>query len=253
MPAFEASPLVVTVAILAYLFGGVAKGVSGLGLQAICVPVLALVAPLETAIGLGILPAFATSLWQGLAGGALRKVLLRTWTFLLPCCLTIFLGASVLANVDRSLVAGTLGGLLCVYAAYAITRPSLLPSLGRHETWMSPVAGAVTGVAGGATGVFVMPGAPYYQLLQLNRDELVQALSFSAIVIMPFLALALGHNDLFSQGVQLSSIAVLVPTLIGLWLGTIVRRWIPEAEFRRLFFWLLLALGSVITVRNLLL
>lgn len=247
MFGFESA--VVAVAILAYFLGGVGKGLSGLGLQAVCVPILALVAPLEVAIGLGLLPAFATSLWQGLAGGALRRIVRRTWSFILACCLAIFPGASLLASVDRALLAGTLGLLLCLYAAYALYRPAFR-SLGRHEPWLSPVLGALTGIAGGATGVFVMPAAPYFQLLELKRDELVQAVCFGTLVVMPVLALALERHSLLAGSVQLASVALLVPTMAGLWLGTTVRRWISEAAFRRLFLWVLLLLGIVITLRN---
>ncbi len=249
MDSLHLTPSIIAVALSTYLCAGVFKGLSGLGVQAIGVPVLALVAPLETAIGLGLLPAFATSLWQGLWGGALRVVLGRTWPFLLPCCITVFFGAALLASVDRRVLSFTLGVLLCLYASYAITRPTL-PSFGRHELWLSPVLGAITGIVGGAAGVLVMPGAPYFQLLRLSRDELVQALSLSAVIVMPAIALALSHNSLLPQPVQLASVALLAPTLIGLWLGTKIRRWISEAAFRRVFFWLLLGLGAVIAARN---
>jgi uncharacterized membrane protein YfcA len=250
MPLPEVTPLVVAVAIVAYMIGGIAKGVAGLGLAAITVPVMALVVSLEVAIGVAILPAIVTSVWQGLAGGALRKVVRRTWTFFLPCCLSIFLGAQLLARVDRSLLTTILGVLLGGYAAYALTRPRL-PELGRHETWLSPVVGAISGVVGGATGSFVMPAAPYVQLLKLSRDELVQAIGVMALLWMPTLALALGRNELFDDALGLTSLALLVPTMAGLALGTLLRRWISEATFKMVFFWTLLALGTTIVGRNL--
>ena len=247
MPLPEVTPLIVSIAVLAYTMAGIAKGLAGLGLQAIAVPLLALVVSLEIAIGLSILPAFVTSIWQGLGGGALRTVVQRTWTFIVPCCLAIFVGAHLLARIDQSILTGVLGVLLCGYAAYALTRPRL-PRLERHETWLSPIVGTITGVAGGATGSFVMPGAPYLQLLNLSRDELVQAVSLMALVFTPTLALALGRNDLFGGALQLTSLALLIPTMFGLALGTMLRRWIPEARFKTVFFWALLVLG---VIRNL--
>ena len=96
-----------------------------------------------------------------------------------------------------------------------------------------------------------MPGAPYLQLLNLSRDELVQAISFMALVFTPTLALALGRNDLFGDALQLTSLALLVPTMFGLALGTMLRRWIPEARFKTVFFWALLLLGVIIVTRTL--
>ena len=249
MDSLHLTPAIIAVALSTYLCAGVFKGLSGLGVQAVGVPVLALVAPLETAIGLGLLPAFTSSIWQGLWGGHLETVVRRTWTFLLPCCVTVFFGAALLASIDGSRLSFALGVLLCLYAIYAITRPTL-PSPGRHELWLSPVLGAITGVVGGAAGVLVMPGAPYFQLLRLSRDELVQALSLSAVVVMPAIALALSQNSLLPAPVQIASLALLAPTFLGLWLGTKIRRWISEAAFRRVFFWLLLGLGVAIAARN---
>jgi uncharacterized membrane protein YfcA len=250
MPFPDAAPLIVVVAILTYVVGGVAKGLAGLGLQSITVPLMALVAPLEVAIGISILPAFVTSFWQAVAGGALRKVVRRTWTFMLPCCVTIFLGAEVLAQVDRALLTGALGVLLLTYAIYALTRPHL-PELGRHEVWLSPTVGAITGVAAGATGTFVMPGVPYVQLLKLSRDEMVQAIGVMAVGFQPALALALGRKGLLDEALGLASLALLVPTVAGMALGTALRHWISEARFRTVFSWILLALGAAIAIRNL--
>jgi hypothetical protein len=197
------------------------------------------------------LPAFVTSLWQGLLGGALRTVWRRTWAFLLPCCLAIFAGAALLARVDSGRLGLLLGTLLCLYAVYALARPTL-PAPGRHERWLSPVVGALTGIIGGATGVLVMPGGPYLQLLRLGRDELVQAVSLMAVAVMPFLALALGRHSLLPEEVQLASAALLLPTLLGLAAGAAARRRVSEARFRQLFLWVLLLLGVVIVGRHLL-
>jgi uncharacterized membrane protein YfcA len=62
---------------------------------------------------------------------------------------------------------------------------------------MSPLVGAATGILTGLTGSFVMPAVLYLQALQLNRNELVQAMgiSFSVPTLVLGLALA-GHSML---------------------------------------------------------
>ena len=50
-------------------------------------------------------------------------------------------------------------------------------SVPRHaEIWLGLLMGAATGAITVATGIFVMPGTPYVQSLQFDRDKMVQAL-----------------------------------------------------------------------------
>ena len=76
------------------------------------------------------------------------------------------------------MIAPSLGIALLVYASYALIAPALTVSP-RFEPWLSPLIGLVTGVVTGITGVFVMPAVPYLQALNLDKDELVQALGLS--------------------------------------------------------------------------
>ena len=47
------------------------------------------------------------------------------------------------------------------------------------ETWLGLIMGTATGAITVATGIFVIPGTPYIQSLQFERDKLVQALGLS--------------------------------------------------------------------------
>jgi len=246
---FDLAPVVILAGVIGCSLAGVVKGLSGLGIQAVCVPIIALAAPLETAVPLSIASALGTSLWQGLFGGFLRKILLRTWSFLLACAAMIFVGVAVLASVNQATVGVVLGFVLVCYTLYTLRRPNL-PSIAAQETWLSPTLGAATGLIGGATGVFVMPAGPYFQLLRLSRDEIVQAGSFASIVVQPTLALALGGNSLLSGSLAAVSLALLGPTFLGLWLGTRLRRSLSETQFRKWFLWVLFFLGAALVIRN---
>ncbi len=239
----------IALAVCVSVVGGLAKGLTGLGVQALSIPALALVVPLEIAIGLGIAPAFSSSLYQAFFIGKFKVIWRRTLMIVLPCCATLFLGTAILANVDRVLLAGVLGIILCIYALYALSRPAL-PPIGGKEPWLSPIIGAITGIAGGATGMFIMPAAPYFQLLGFRRDELVQAVSLAAVIVMPILAFALNRNNLITQPVGLISLALVVPTFVGLYFGARLRERLSEVLFRKLFVFMLLLLGIAITARN---
>jgi hypothetical protein len=142
---------------------------------------LSTVMPPAVAAAILVVPSFVTNAWQLLAGPAVTRLLRRLWPMMLGIVLGTVGGAALLVRVDPRWSGLALGLALVLYAAYALVSPALsVPS--RVQPWLSPIVGLLTGAITGATGVFVMPAVPYLQALQLDRDELVQALGLSFTV-----------------------------------------------------------------------
>jgi uncharacterized membrane protein YfcA len=230
-----------------FLGAGVVKGVTGMGLPTVAMGVLgATMSPL-TAAAILIIPSFVTNVWQMLAGRGTLRLMRRLWAMMLCIVIGTLLGTRLLVIVDPVWSGRSLGLALIAYAAYALFLPTLsVPE--RLESWLSPVIGIVTGLLTGATGVFTLPAVPYVQSLGLQKDELVQALGLSFTVSTVALA-----GGLFAQGafrldqLGLSLLAVL-PALVGMWLGSIVRQKISPKAFRRCFLLFLVVLGLELTL-----
>lgn len=236
-------PDLIAVVAASFLLAGLVKGLVGLGLPTIALALLALQLDLKEAIPLVLVPSLATNLWQTFSGGALKGLAKRLWPLLLPACLTIWFGAGLLAALDAKLLSGLFGGLLCAYALVSVTGLQA-PSPGRREPWLSPLVGIVNGVITGLTGSFVFPSVLYLQALALPRDHLVQAMGMVFLVSTLAMAAALaGHALLPAEAGLLSGVA-LIPALAGMALGQRVRRRLPEARFRKIFFLALAALGA---------
>src|SRR5215472_15316406 len=110
------------------------------------------------------------------------------------------------------------------------------PQLLANEGWLSPVVGAATGVITGATGVFVIPTVPYLQALELDKDDLVQALGLSFTVSTIALALGLASYGAFRATAVGVSLLCTGPTLLGMFAGQAVRARMDPRTFRLLFF-----------------
>lgn len=241
--------LLAVIGVIFTLAGGV-KGVSGLGLPTVSMALLGLVMPPAAAATLMVWPSLATNLAQ-CAGPRWRALCRRLWP--MWAGLLFFTAFSPLPSLAG---AGhgprlALGVVLVVYGAWGLVRPSLPRPGRRHEAWVGALAGSVSGLLTAATGVFVLPMVPYLQSLQMDKDELIQALGLSFTVATVALAIALwtATSDLATPDAVACGVA-LIAAFSGLWVGTRLRRRMPAAAFQRALYAMFVLLGIAMLFRS---
>jgi uncharacterized membrane protein YfcA len=235
----------------AFLLAGLVKGVIGLGLPTVAIGLLGLwMSPLQAAAIL-VLPSLVTNVWQAVAGGDLPALVRRLWPMLVGICLGTFIGATMLPRDTGGQSTVWLGIALALYAGLGLIKVQFsVPP--RAETWAGLLMGALTGAITVATGIFVLPGTPYVQALQFERDRMVQALGLSFTVSTIALACALVYAGEMRASLAGSSTMALGAALVGMWLGQFVRARVAPATFRLCFFLGLLLLGAHLALRGLL-
>lgn len=232
----------------AFLAGGLAKGVIGLGFPVVVLAVLATTIGLKEAMGLLIVPGIVTNVWQALAGGSFSVIVKRLWPLLIASVAGIWIGVTILSAADTGILVGILGILLFVYSAtsLALRQP---PPPGRHERWMSPLMGGLGGFAFGLTGSYMVPGVLYIQALGLKRDDFVQALGIIFCLIMICLGVFMSSRQLVPLETAAMSAAALVPTAIGMVIGQRSRRFMSDSLFRTSLFAALCLTGLYMIAR----
>ena len=238
-----------TVAIVTatFLLAGTVKGIIGLGLPTVSLALLTVVFDLPTAMSLLLVPSFVTNLWQSIAGGHAKAILLRLWPFLVMATLTVWIGAAALVRVNVVALTGLLGGLLVVYAGVNLAGLRIeVPK--RHEIWVGPFMGSLNGVFTGMTGSFVVPGVMFLQAIGLSRDTLVQAMGILFTASTLALAVALNKANMRTAQHGLLSTLAVVPAILGMLVGQRTRATMSEGNFRKVFFIAILALGMYIVV-----
>ena len=244
------SPLLPLLLVLTFLAAGLVKGVTGMGLPTTAMGLLGMVMPPAAAAAMLVMPSFVTNVWQWLAGPATARLLRRLWPMMLGIAAGTVGGSALLVGTDPQWSGLVLGIALAAYAGHALVSPAFsVPS--RIEHWLSPVIGLVTGMVAGGTGVFVLPAVPYLQALQLEKDELVQALGLSFTVSTVALAAGLLAHGAFALDQWGLSVLAIVPALLGMWLGQRIRARIDPRRFRQCFLWLLMLLGLELASRPL--
>ena len=236
-------PALTALVITTFLLAGTVKGVIGLGLPTVAMGMLGLaMLPAQAAVLL-IIPSTVTNLWQLSFGGHLGALLKRLWPMLLLIFLGTGLGTLWLGMGSGPWVVRALGAALLVYALSGLFLPTFKVAP-RTERWLGPMCGVITGIITSATGVFVIPAVPYLQALGLSRDQLVQALGLSFTVSTLALAAGLAWRGVLGGGEMGASVLALVPALLGMWLGQVVRRRISALWFKRGFFTGMALLGG---------
>ena len=214
-----------------FLLAGFVKGVIGLGLPTVAMGLLAIVMTPAQAASLLVVPSLLTNVWQAM-GPALAPLVRRLWPMLLGICVGTWLGGGLLTADDGTRASVGLGAVLALYGVLGLTSVEFfLPAW--LEPWFSPLIGAATGLVTAATGVYMIPSAPYLQAIGLEKDDLVQALGLSFTVSTLALAATLVQDGALQMSVAGGSLLALAPALIGMVLGQWVRcRNVPDLLLR---------------------
>ena len=163
-----------------FVLAGFVKGMIGLGLPTVAMGLLALVMTPAQAAALLVVPSFITNVWQAI-GPEWTPLVRRLWPMLLGICAGTWAGGGLLTAHGGTRASVGLGAVLVLYGMLGLTSIefSLPPRL---EPWFAPLIGATTGIVTAATGVYMIPSAPYLQAIGLRKDALVQALGLSFTV-----------------------------------------------------------------------
>jgi len=188
---------------------------------------------------------------QCLAGDGTRAhpAVRRLWPMLLGICAGVWAGGLLTAAGGARASIG-LGAVLALYGVLGLTSVEFsVPA--RLEPWLSPLIGVITGIVTAATGVYMIPSAPYLQAIGLKTEGLVQALGLSFTIATVALAATLVQDGALQISVAGASVAALAPALLGMALGQWVRARVRSETFRICFFAGSLLLGAHLASRGL--
>ena len=231
-----------------FLLAGMVKGVIGMGLPTLAMGLLSLAIPPVQAAALLVIPSLVTNLWQLLAGPSFSALIRRFCIMMIAIVVGTLAGIGLLTGSAGSFAVIALGIVLAVYGIVGLRAVRLtIPE--RHQPWLSPAVGLVTGVLTGATGIFVIPAVPYFNSLGLSKEELIQTLGLSFTVSTLALAAGLLLEGQFELHLATHSLLALLPALGGMFLGQQLRNRLKPEVFRRWFFAAMLVLGIYMALR----
>lgn len=228
-----------------FLLAGLVKGVIGLGLPTVSLALLTVVFDLPSAMALLLLPSLVTNIWQALAGQHFLRLIQQLKSFFITATVFVFVGALAWHWFDLRWLSGLLGVLLLIYALIGLLGWRLHINES-SQVWSGSVLGGLNGILTGMTGSFVVPGVMYLQAIGLKREQLIQAMGILFTLSTLALGLALQNNQWLTTSQLLHSSFAILPALIGMFIGQVIRNKLSENLFKQVFFYALLVLALYI-------
>ncbi len=224
--------------------GGLIKGTLGVGTPLLTVPLMALVLPAQSAVTLMAMPVVAANLWQAGKAPNIRAILGRFWPASAALLCGTLLGTQILSVIDEQLLLLSVGTVVILFTF--LQASSLKLQL--KNQWVVPaglVFGALSGLIGGISSMFGPMLIVYLvSIRDLGKDDFVSAISFlyvCAVVPWTLSLLALG---LLKGPLLVGSLTGIIPVLIGMRAGQMLRKRISEDRFQHLILLILLISGA---------
>lgn len=224
---------IIAVIILMLVMAGMTKGLIGIGMPIIAVPLLNLVVDLPTSVAILSVPLVISNIPQALEGDKIGMVVRRLLPVLCGLAVGVVIGVHLLTSVSVQLLKPIVGSILIVVVLLMLLSPHFTVRR-EQEKYLGPIAGMIGGILG---GLAALPGPfvfVYILALGLSKDRFIQYSSMFLVVAATLMTISLGGMGALRWADFLGSTLAVVPILVGMKLGTSVRTLVSTPMFRTL-------------------
>ncbi|MEM1353072.1 MAG: sulfite exporter TauE/SafE family protein [Pseudomonadota bacterium] len=216
----------------AFLVSGTIKGVAGIGLPTAAIAFMTLFLDPRTAIALVLFPMTGSNMRQLILGGHFLRTARRYRVFAIILFFGVFATTYGTQNTsDRALLA-VLGVVVLIFV-FISWKNIIQPLPDRFDRAAQVGFGLVSGVIGGMTAAWAPPVAMYLATKQVDKDEFIRATGFLISVGSIPLVLSYAQIGFLTKPLAGLSLAMLIPTFLGMKVGEVLRRRLSVETFRR--------------------
>jgi len=239
-------PVFFAVAVV-YLLSGLVKGLAGIGMGLIAVPVLSVIYNPMVAIASIAVPLIMTNLWQGVVTGNCRASVSKYWALAISMGVTMLIVSYYSIHFPASVFTSLLGMVAILFAII-----NLSPGMSRmirlvvgagSGKYRQILFGIISGVVGGMTGLAVIPLVIFMMCSDAKKEDIVSTLGLLLFVSGFCLLAGLSLNQIMTRDLLIYSCLATLPALLGVIAGEKLRALINESYFRKLVLVLIAAIG----------
>jgi uncharacterized membrane protein YfcA len=226
-----------------FVLGGVVKGITGVGLPLVLVPLTAQFITVPAAVALLTVPMVATNISQAAEGGHTMAAIRQLLPVLIFVVIGLLIGVHLLLTIDRHLLSLILGISFLALAGLLLLMPHVRIAEATAR-WAGPAVGFGAGVLGGMSAMFGPPMIAYLVGRGTDPDSFVKQMAIFAFTASLTMLAALGGSGTMSGRDMAVSALAIIPIQAGMPLGRWLRRRTKPQWFRMAVL-IVLALGGL--------
>ena len=235
--------------ILIFFAGGLIKGLIGVGLPTVTLTFLSFIFDIKVSISIILLPVILTNLYQMIDGKYLKKIMSDTKFFQVSAFLFVFPGFYFLLLLNSNTILIILATILIFNSTLSLIKYEIQFRNFRSKYYQLFIGGA-TGIVTGITGIYTMPFIFLIQSLQYKKNQVIQLMGLTFFIFACTQFLLFSFNDLINIKILTLSTIACIPILMGVYLGTILRKKISESLFKLLFNLILVIMGILLIMKT---
>lgn len=231
------------------IFGGIIKGTLGLGMPMVAVPIIAYFLPPTTAMMLLCFPVLFTNFLQMNVKKGIGD--LRFLPLIICLMIGLLVGGRLILEIELNTVSQIIA-LSIIFAALVNFFGFKIKNINlKFERPFTMGLGFFSGILGGLSTFYGPPILTYLISINLNKEYFIRIVATMYFVgSLPLYGSLLYHglgklNDLYI------SLLLVLPALIGQFIGTKIRHKLSNELFRKFILCTLIILGLILLYKNL--
>jgi uncharacterized membrane protein YfcA len=234
---------IIAAVVCSLIVAGLLKGIVGVGMPVVALPLLSLLIDVKSAAMLLSMPLIVSNLPQALEGGKTGRCLMQLMPVILGMIPGLFLGVRLLLALDANVAKMAAGLVLMGIAGVTLLAPKL-----RLQSRLAVPAGIAFGFFGGMLGGIAAMAGPLVFIFLLAKGlrgkEFTKDASLYLVVSAGLLAILLTTSREFSWLDLSVSTAAMLPVGLGMYVGQYMRDKIAPETFRKLVLIAVIAAGA---------
>ena len=240
---FGFETIILYIIFVSCFFGGIVKGICGVGLPIITISILINYMPPHETLAIVIAPIVITNLWLALKANNIIRTI-RIFAPLILCFVPVLaLTAYFVVSLEKTYLFAGLGVSVIVFSLSNLIHPPLRPMSPTTQKWLAPIAGGLGGILGGVSTIWGPPIMMYLVLLRLPKDTFVQIVGVIWSIGSIPLTISYWANGMINQTTFPLSVFACFPGMIGIFTGELIRKYITQDLFRKILMLTLLLIG----------
>ena len=243
---FEQDILIVI--ITSVFLGGIIKGAVGIGMSMFSVPIITFFIPPTTSIMLLCCPVLITNILQMQFRKGIGSY--RFLPMFISLVIGLIIGGKLILEIDSSTISQIMASLIIVSVTINSLGINFIKIKPVFEKKITIIVGFFSGIIGGLSSMYAPLIIAYLVSVNLEKEFFIRTVAtmyfIGSLILYPFFI----YNDLGTMVDLLISLLLIIPALIGQYLGTKMRYRISNEVFRKVTFLILFIIGISLLLKN---